>query len=191
MEFETITLAPIDHRPRRADAAHRRRARLAQRLSPPRARDAVAAGRRRDAALAGRRDKGDLTFNLPLVGRSKNAKHFSGGGTARGVCPPPEISSLRYEISTSPQGGGKMRKQCAKTTPSPRHRPPPDARQPRAREATCSAIPPSASSTSMCPPGMTAKVCRCSSISSASPQAGRRTPTGRTSPRTCPSASTG
>jgi hypothetical protein len=50
-----------------------------------------------------------VILDLPLVGRSKNAKHFFGWGRSlRNTGPPPEISSLRYEISTSPQGEGKM-----------------------------------------------------------------------------------
>jgi len=40
------------------------------------------------------------------VGRSKNPKDFSGGALVQdGEIPPPEISSLRYEISTSPLRG--------------------------------------------------------------------------------------
>ncbi len=55
-----------------------------------------------------RRDKNgaEVENNLPLVGRSKNAEHFSVGAGLLTPFPPPEISSLRCEISTSPQGGG-------------------------------------------------------------------------------------
>ncbi len=38
-------------------------------------------------------------------------KHFPGGGARHAARPPPEISSLRYEISTSPQRGGDQRRE--------------------------------------------------------------------------------
>jgi hypothetical protein len=43
----------------------------------------------------------------PPCGEVEKCEGFFGGGAVRadGI-PPPEISSLRYEISTSPQGGG-------------------------------------------------------------------------------------
>src|SRR5262249_4567283 len=56
--------------------------------------------------VPGLAERGAVRPTSPSVGRSKNAKHFSGGGQVAPSYPPPEISSLRYEISTSPQGGG-------------------------------------------------------------------------------------
>src|ERR1700739_3331527 len=58
------------------------------------------AGSKRRRAMTTRR--GDGRANLPLVGRSKNAKLFSGGGKGRGSGPHPTCS----RASTSPQGGG-------------------------------------------------------------------------------------
>jgi hypothetical protein len=50
---------------------------------------------------------GIVLVHLPLVGKSKNAEHFSGGeNPSARAGPPPAISSLRSEISTYPRGGG-------------------------------------------------------------------------------------
>ena len=65
LEFETLTLAPIDLGLHRAGAADRRRAAVAQRLSPPRARDGGAGGRRGDAGVARRGDPRDLGPDRP------------------------------------------------------------------------------------------------------------------------------
>ena len=52
------------------------------------------------------------TLNLPLVGRSKNAlRVFRVGATAHRTDPHPKS---RAAISTSPQGGGKIKATLAK-----------------------------------------------------------------------------
>ena len=72
LEFETLTLAPIDLDLHRARPADRCRTAMAQRLSPPRARDGGAAGRRGDTGVARR---GDARRGSALILQDSSAQH--------------------------------------------------------------------------------------------------------------------
>src|ERR1700679_250550 len=71
----------------------------------------AAQGRRRGREEGRRKRKNDraaVTLHLPLVGRSKKRSFFGWGRNLACSSPPPETSSLRFSVSTSPQGGGAL-----------------------------------------------------------------------------------